>query len=188
MLNYNKILSTKEANKVKNKVFTLLKDAYAIEDEIKSINLQSNDKKQKAIAGLYKYSKSIISSSSKAEYKKQIKQFVAEFFSDVADKRITRLKAKIVRALTVMHNNKVKKKDTLNFIKKYTLKNLYNGLTAPEAKKRYQQNADNRNNVMNILKEKTVAYIKFDDKSYVIHDKSLLQQIIASSKCKQIKR
>ena len=34
MLNYNKILSTKEANKVKNKVFTLLKDAYAIEDEV----------------------------------------------------------------------------------------------------------------------------------------------------------
>lgn len=188
MLKIKKSLNTKKAKKVKNEVFTLLKNAYELEDEIKSMNLQSNDKKQQAIAGLYKYSKSIISSPSKAEYKKQIKQFVAEFFSNVADKRITRLKAKIIRALTVMYNNKVKKKDALNFIKKHTLKNLYNGLTAPEAKKRYQQNADNRNNVMNILKGKTVAYIKFDDKSYVIHDKSLLQRIIASSKCKQIKR
>lgn len=182
----NKNLNTKEANKVKNKVFALFKNAYALEDQVKTINLQSNLMKQKAIAELYKYSKRTINASSKAEYGEQIKQFVAQFFSTYSDKRITRLKAKIVRALTVMSNKDVKKKEALKFIKKHTLKNLYNGLTAPEAQKRYKQNADNRNSIMNILKQKTVAYIKFGNESYVIKDKGFLKKIISSSKCEQL--
>lgn len=97
--------------------------------------------KQIAFAYVYVYFCRIVTDDNYKEYAEDV---AIKFAGSKSDNNFLRRKQKIRRGLIVMYENDVVPEDALIFIKKHTLKNLYNGNLADEqnvslSKKKPQQ-------------------------------------------------
>ena len=167
----------------------ICKKAKEIQDIGKAFVAFGTECKQIAFAYVYVYFSRKVTDET---YKKDSEGVAIKFAGSEEDNNFLRRKQKLRRALIVMYENDVAPEDALVFIKKHTLKNLYNGNLADEknassSKKKHQQaNTSNSSDPLTRIMEKenvaskSFVIVRYRNKTSYLTDKQNIKEIFQS--------